>query len=326
MRHLSGLAGAILLSLLLPHLLSPYYLIVLSGALAFAIGCLGLNLLLGNTGLLSLGQAAYFGVGAYTGSFIYTFSPITSFEVYLASGVLAATALAAVFGSLCVRATRIHFTILTLAFTQMVHALFISGTIFQPFGGLGKGLFLEGGGGLYIPRLTIAGVEFSPDAFNTAIYYVILLAFFGCLLLAWRIVRSPFGKALNAIRDNETRAAGVGIRVRRYRWCAFILAGAFAGISGGLFGQVHRQVTPEQLGWVFSAKMVLATVLGGTRHFLGPALGALAFTAFEEVALRFTLYHSLVLGLLLIAVILALPGGLMGGAVATLKWLRSARL
>lgn len=310
----------------MPQLLSPYYLIVLSAALAFAIGCLGLNLLLGNTGLLSLGQAAYFGVGAYTGSFIYTFSPITSFEVYLASGVLAATALAAVFGSLCVRATRIHFTILTLAFTQMVHALFISGTIFQPFGGVGKGLFLEGGGGLYIPRLTIAGVEFSPDAFNTAIYYVILLAFFGCLLLAWRIVRSPFGKALNAIRDNETRAAGVGIRVRRYRWCAFILAGAFAGISGGLFGQVHRQVTPEQLGWVFSAKMVLATVLGGPRHFLGPALGALAFTAFEEVALRFTLYHSLVLGLLLIAVILALPGGLMGGAVATLKWLRSARL
>lgn len=310
----------------MPQLLSPYYLIVLSAALAFAIGCLGLNLLLGNTGLLSLGQAAYFGVGAYTGSFIYTFSPITSFEVYLASGVLAATALAAVFGSLCVRATRIHFTILTLAFTQMVHALFISGTIFQPFGGVGKGLFLEGGGGLYIPRLTIAGVEFSPDAFNTAIYYVILLAFFGCLLLAWRIVRSPFGKALNAIRDNETRAAGVGIRVRRYRWCAFIIAGAFAGISGGLFGQVHRQVTPEQLGWVFSAKMVLATVLGGPRHFLGPALGALAFTAFEEVALRFTLYHSLVLGLLLIAVILALPGGLMGGAVATLKWLRSARL
>lgn len=326
MLRLSGIAGAILLSLLLPHLLSPYYLIVLSGALAFAIGCLGLNLLLGHTGLLSFGQAAYFGLGAYTGSFIYTFTPITSFEVYLASGILAATALAAVFGFLCVRATRIHFTILTLAFAQMVHALFISGTIFQPFGGVGKGLFLEGGGGLYIPRLTIAGMEFSPEAFTAVFYYVILLFFLVSLVVAWRIVHSPFGKALNAIRDNETRAAGIGIRVRRYRWCAFIIAGAFAGVSGGLFGQVYRQVTPEQLGWVFSAKMVLATVLGGPRHFLGPALGALAFSAFEEVALRFTLYHRLVLGLLLIAIILALPGGLTGGAVAVLKRVRSPRV
>lgn len=310
----------------MPQLLSPYYLIVLSAALAFAIGCLGLNLLLGHTGLLSFGQAAYFGVGAYTGSFIFTFAPITSFEVYLASGVLAAAALAAVFGFLCVRATQIHFTILTLAFAQMVHSVFISGKIFQPFGGVGKGLFLQGGGGLYIPRLTIAGREFSPDAFNVAVYYVTVLVFLVCVLLAWRIVRSPFGKTLNAIRDNETRAASIGIRVRRYRWYVFIIAGAFAGIAGGLFGQVHRQVTPEQLHWVFSAKMVLATVLGGSRHFLGPVLGALAFSLFQEVSLRFTLYHSLVLGLLLIAVILALPGGLTGGLVAVLERLRSARV
>ena len=97
-------------------------------------------------------------------------------------------------------------------------------------------------------------------------------------------------------------------------------------MSGGLFGQVHRQATPEQLHWVFSAKMVLATVLGGSRHFLGPVFGALAFSLFQEVSLRFTLYHSLVLGLLLIAVILALPGGLTGGLVAVLGRLRSARV
>lgn len=321
MRRGAAIAAALAL-LLMPQLLPPYDLYVLSSALAFAIGCLGLNLLFGHTGLLSFGQAAYFGVGAYAGGFLYTFSPVSSFEVYLATGVLASTALATVFGFLCVQATRIHFTILTLAFAQMVHSLFISGMIFNLFGVAGKGLFLEGGGGLYIPRLTVGGTEFAPGAFETMLYYVILIAFAGSLLLGWRIVNSPFGKALNAIRDSETRAACIGIPVRRYRWLAFIIAGVFTGLAGGLSAQLHRQVTPGHLHWVFSAKMVLATVLGGPRHFLGPVLGALAFTAFEEVALRFTLYRNLVLGVLLIATILALPGGLTGGAIAVRGRLR----
>ncbi len=325
MRFVAAFAGATV-SVLAPFLLPPYYLIVLTSALAFAIACLGLNLLLGNTGLLSFGQAAYFGIGAYTGGFIYTFTPITSFEIYLASGILASAALAAAFGFLCVRATRIHFTILTLAFAQMVHSLFISGVIFQPFGGVGKGLFLEGAGGLYLPRFTILGREFTPDAFNTAFYYVALLVFCVCLLLLWRIVNSPFGQALRAIRDNETRAECIGIRLRRYRWFAFILSGIFTALAGGLFGQVYRQVTPEQLHWIFSAKLVLATVLGGPRHFLGPVLGALAFTTIQEVSLRFTLYHSLILGLMLIAAVLALPDGLMGGVVIVLNRLRTARV
>ena len=273
-----------------------------------------MNLLLGNTGLLSFGQATYFGIGAYTGGFIYTFTPVTSFEIYLASGMLASAAFAAVFGFLCVRTTRIHFTILTLAFAQMVHSLFISGIIFRPFGGVGKGLFLEGAGGLYLPRFTIFGREFAPEAFNTAFYYVTLLGFFACLFLLWRIVSSPFGKALRAIRDNDTRAECIGIRVRRYRWFAFVLSGIFTGLAGGLFGQLHRQVTPEQLHWVFSAKLVLATVLGGPQHFLGPVLGAFAFAAIQELSLRFTLYHSLVLGLILIAVVLVYPRGLAWGA------------
>lgn len=321
MLFFAGLGGALAL-LFMPQLLPPYYLIVLTSALAFAIGCLGLNLLLGNTGLLSFGQATYFGIGAYTGGFLYAFTPVSSFEIYLVSGVLASTALASVLGFLCVRATRIHFTILTLAFAQMVHSLFISGIIFRPFGGVGKGLFLEGGGGLYLPRFTIFGTEFPPDAFNAAFYYVTLFVFSACLFSLWRIVNSPFGKALRAIRDNETRAECIGIPVHRYRWFAFILSGVFTGLSGGLFGQVHRQVTPEQLHWLFSAKLVLATVLGGPRHFLGPVFGAFAFAALQEISLRFTLSHGLVLGVLLISVVVALPDGLTGGAIAVMNRLR----
>jgi branched-chain amino acid transport system permease protein len=201
----------------------------------------------------------------------------------------------------------------------MVHSLFIGGIIFRPFGGVGKGLFLLGGGGVYIPRLRIIGSELTPDLFNMALYYVILVAFFVCLFLTWRIVNSPFAKALRAIRDNEIRAEFIGIRVRRYRWYAFIISGAFTGLAGGLFGQLSRQVTPEQLHWVFSAQLVLATVLGGTRHFLGPAVGAFAFIVIQDLSLRLTHYRSLVFGVILIVVVLAFPGGLAGGAAIFLN-------
>ena len=278
----AGMAGVILLPM--PLLLPPYYLIELCYVLVLSIGCLGLNLLLGTTGLLSLGHAAYFGAGAYTGGFLFTFFDVASLEVYLLSGMAAAAALSAVFGGLCIRATRIHFTILTLAFAQMFHSLFITGIVFRPAGGVGKGLFLLGGGGLYIPRLAILGTEVAPHLFIPALYYVILVAFFGSACLLWQIGHSPFGTALRAIRDNDTRAEFIGIRVRQYRWYAFIISGIFTGLAGGLYGQLDRQVTPEQLHWVFSAKLVLATVLGGTRHFLGPVVGALGCHAHRRRA------------------------------------------
>lgn len=306
-------AGIALFLLLAPLLLPPYPLIVLGYALIFAIACLGLNLLLGHTGLVSFGHAAYFGTGAYAGAFLYTLSPVTSLEVYLAAGVAASAALAAAFGFLCVRGTKIHFTILTLAFAQLLYSLFITGIIFRPFGGLGKGLFLLGGGGLYIPRLTMGGSEVGPDAFIPALYYIIVGAFLVCLFLLWRIGHSPFGKALRAIRDNDTRAESIGIRVRQYRWYAFILSGVFTGLAGGLWGQMSRQVTPDQLHWLFSAELILATVLGGTGHFMGPVAGAFVYTALQELSSRFTLSRSLVMGVLLIAVVFACPTGVAGG-------------
>lgn len=315
-----GAVGVIFL--LMPLLLPAYYLIELCYALVFSIACLGLNLLFGTTGMLSLGHAAYFGVGAYAGGFLYAFSPVSSLEVYLLSGVLAATALATVLGFLCVRATRIHFTILTLALAQVVHSLFISGAVFRPFGGVGRGLFVLGYGGLYIPRLTILGIDIPPNQYVSALYYVILVAFFGAVGLLWRISRSPFGKALRGIRDNDTRAEFIGIPVRRYRWQAFIISGVFAGLAGSLFGPLDRQVTPQQLHWLWSAKLVLAIVLGGSRHFLGPVLGAFAFVALQGIALPYVEYRDLVLGAVLIAVVFVFPGGIAGSATVFLDNMR----
>lgn len=297
----------------MPWVLSRYALGVLASGLVLAIACLGLNLLLGTTGLLSLGHAAYFGAGAYAGAFLFTFGSVTAFETYLVAGLAAATMLAALFGAVCVRSTRIHFSILTLAFTQLVHALFVSGAVFRPFGEHGWGYFLIGSGGLYIPRLTLGGRGLPPESFETAVYGVIVAAFVGTVALLGRIDRSPLGLALRGIRDNEVRAAFVGVPVRRLRWRAFVVSGAIVGLAGALSGQLNRQITPQQLDWLFSAELVLAAVLGGTREFLGPVLGALLLVALQEAASRFALYRGVVLGGLLIAVVFASPAGLAGG-------------
>jgi branched-chain amino acid transport system permease protein len=309
---IAGLSVLVLLPL--PALLPPYPLIELCYALVFGIACLGLNLLFGTTGLLSLGHAAYFGLGAYAGAFLFNVGELQSLEAYLLLGVVTAVVAAALAGALCVRATRMHFTILTLAVTQLVQALFVTGAVYRPLGEYGKGLFYVGYGGLYIPRFTILGMAPAPERFIPAFYYVILLAFFAAVGALWRVSRSPFGMALRAIRDNDVRAAFVGIPVRVYRWRAFVLSGAITGLAGALYGQLDRQVTPEQLGWLFSAKLVVATIIGGTRWFLGPVIGGALFVAFEHVATRFALSHGLVLGGLLILVVFACPGGIAEAA------------
>jgi ABC-type branched-subunit amino acid transport system permease subunit len=183
-----------------------------------------------------------------------------------------------------------------------VRALVINGAVFRLFGGVGWGIYLLGGGSMYLPRLSILGREFAASEFIPAFYTVIVAAFIASAVVLWRISRSPFGKALMAIRDNETRAAFIGIPVRQYRWYAFIISGFFMGLAGALYGQLARQITPDQLHWLFSAQLVLATVLGGTQHFLGPVIGAFAFVW------RF--------GVSLIVVVLAFPQGIAAGFAA----------
>jgi ABC-type branched-subunit amino acid transport system permease subunit len=170
-----------------------------------------MNLLLGSTDF-SFGHGTFIGIGAYTGAMLFTFGVTTSFEVYLVSGVLAVTALATVFGFLWAATTKIYFSILTLAFGQVVHALFVSGAVFLPFGPRGKWFFLIGNGGLYLRRLTMLGIDFEPETFSLVLYYVVLGFFAVSGALLWRVEQSPFGMSLRAIRDNapEPRASASG--------------------------------------------------------------------------------------------------------------------
>lgn len=309
----------------MPVVLPPYPLIILSYALVFAIACMGLNLLFGTTGLLSFGHATFFGISAYAGAFLYRFTPVNSFELYLLVGVSCSVALAAAISFVCLRATRIHFTILTLAFGQIVYSLFINGAVFWLLGPGGKSHYFLGGGGMYIPRLTLLGIQFGPEEFIPMFYNVIVVAFVLSAVLLWRIGRSPFGMALRAIRDNDLRAAAIGIPVRQYRWYAFILSGVFVALAGSLYGQLSRQITPEQVHWLFSAKLVLATVLGGLRHFLGPIFGAVVFVGLEDLALIWTRYYNMAMGVMLIAVVFIFPRGLAGAANALADRMRRPR-
>jgi branched-chain amino acid transport system permease protein len=313
----AGAAGILLL--LMPSILAAYPLFILSHMLVFSMACMGLNVLYGTAGSLSLGHATYFGVAAYTGAFLYRFYDVEALESYLASGILSATIFAAVIGFFCAHATRMFFALLTLAFSMVVHALVIDGAVFTLFGGLGWALYLLGEGSMYIPQFTILGVKYKPLEFIPALYNVIVTAFIICVLVLWRISRSPFGLALRAIRDNEIRAASIGIPVWKFRWSAFILSGFFVGLAGGLYGQLARQITPDQLHWLFSAQLVLATVLGGARHFAGPIAGAFAFVGLDEIASRWIVGRNMVFGLLLIAVVFAFPQGIAGGFAALMN-------
>jgi branched-chain amino acid transport system permease protein len=170
----------------------------------------------------------------------------------------------------------------------------------------------------------MAGKEIRPGQFEVTFYYVVLAAFLLSALVLSRVVRSPFGMALRAIRDNDTRAAFVGVPVRLHRWQAFVISGFFTGLAGALSGQIDRQVTPHQLDWLVSAELVVAVILGGSGYFWGPVIGVVVLVALKEIALRFAIYHGLVLGAMLVAAVAFLPGGLAAGGVRVSNRLRAA--
>jgi len=311
--------GPILLVLaLLPLAVPPYQTVLLAYGLIFAIAALGFNLLLGYTGLLSFGHSAYFGMGTYAVAFMVKYLKVTSMEAFVVGGILASAALAALFGFLCVRYTRIFFGILTLSLSQVLWSL-----VFKFYNVTG------GSDGLRVPTPTLLGTQPAATIDKTDFlayryYYYVLAIFAVCVVVMWVIVHSPFGKALQAIRDNETRAEFVGVQVRRYRWLAFLVSGAYTGLAGVLWVPLNGLTTPDILYWQFSGKIVFFTVLGGFQTFVGPIVGAIAYNYLELYAVARTVYWQMVLGVVLVVLVLALPAGIVGTANRLLLKLRSS--
>jgi branched-chain amino acid transport system permease protein len=305
-------AMAILVGLaLLPAVVDPYQTVLITYGLIMAIAALGFNLLLGYTGLLSFGHSAYFGTGAYTVAFIVRDLGAQSMELCIIGGLVGTVFVSALFGFVCVRHTRIFFGILTLALSQVLWSLAF------------KFFWVTGGtDGIRVAyaKLTLLGglVDFTgPGSFQRfvfAYYYYVLGLFALATVIMWVIVHSPFGKALQAIRDNETRASFVGISVRRTRWIAFVISGAFTGLAGTLWVPLNGLTTPDVLYWPFSGEIVFMSVLGGFRTFAGPIVGAVAFNYLKTTAVASTEYWQLLLGVVLVALVLVLPSGIVGTA------------
>jgi branched-chain amino acid transport system permease protein len=312
--------GIILMVLLfIPYLLRIHDLLLFEYGLTFAIVGLGFNLLLGYTGLLSFGHGAYFAAGAYAVAMMGKYLPQAyAMEILIPAALLFSLLVSIIFGFLCVRHTKIFFSILALSLSMLLFAL------------LFKLYHLTGGSdGLRVPIPTILGMSFKGvrrPLFLTGTYYYFLLAMFTLSFLIMRgIVSSPFGKALQAIRDNEIRAELIGIRVRRYRLYAFCISGMYAGLGGALWSFVNGHVTADLSHWVFSGEIVYMTLLGGFGILEGPVIGAMIFTYLKLYAMGNTEYWMFVIGATLIILVLLLPNGVSGAAAALWTRIRRGR-
>lgn len=300
----AGLVGAGLLIVLavLPVLLGAYRTLLLTEILIWGLFATSFNLLFGYTGLLSFGHAAYFAAGSYGSAFALVAAGLPLWAAVVV-GALAGTALAALFGFFCVRVNEIYFALLTLAFGMLFFTL-----VFQARG-------ITGGDDGYpihqLGSLPILGVPLGrPHVF----YWLTLLFVAVGVAGFWRVVRSPFGKTLLAIRGNAERVRFFGIPVRRYQYIAFVLAGAGAGLAGALLAPFLRVAGPDLAHWTTSAEVVLGSLLGGTAFFLGPAVGVGVLIWLESVVTGRTIYWPLVMGIVLLVLVLFLPGGIAGQA------------
>jgi branched-chain amino acid transport system permease protein len=284
---------------LLPWVVGRYSLYLAIQILILSVFSLGFNLLFGYTGLLSFGQAGFFGIGAYACAKILLAVP--NLFLGLGGGVAAAGVAAVVLGFLSVRHTRIYFSMLTLAFGMMVFSIAWK---WRDFTGGDDGL-------VGIPRapLEIPGLWSLSVATQERYYYVVLV---GSLLAIWamyRLVHSPLGLTLQAIRDSESRAEFAGVPVRTYRLIAFTIAGLYAGLAGALLTPLENTVTPPIAHWSTSAEPVLATLLGGVHVFGGPIVGAFLFFMLKDIIVRFTQYWLIWLGAIVVALVMGFRGG-----------------
>ena len=289
----------ILVLLLLPHFLSTYYLGLVIQMMIFALFAMSLDLLIGYTGMASLGHAAYFGVAAYATGLL---ALKLGWSVWLAlpAGLLVAALTATLFGFLALRTRGSYFLMITLALSQVVWGI-----------AFGWRSLTGGDDGLpEVPRPNL-GLPWSLTDETPFYYFVLFCIGVGTFLLI-RIVSSPFGFALRGIRESETRMLSLGYNVWRYKLAVFVLAATFAGLAGCLYVYYNRFVSPDYLQVVRSAEVLLMVILGGAGTLIGPAIGAALIVLLDNVVSTYTERWLLVLGVIYVVVALFAPRGVVG--------------
>jgi branched-chain amino acid transport system permease protein len=288
---------AVALFLALPHVLTQYFLGLTTRMLIFALFAMSLDLLLGYTGLASLGHAAYFGVASYAVALLILragFSSALAFPLSLAAAAVAG----AVFAPLALRGRGSSFLMITFALSQVVWSV-----------AFGWRNLTNGDDGM--PGVTRPNFGWSLD--NTAAFYYFVLVVVGLAsLLLVAIVKSPFGSALKGIRESEARMQALGYDVWRYQFVAIVLAATFAGVAGALYAYLNRFVGPEYLFVIQSAEALIMVILGGPGTLLGPAIGAGLIVFLEDFVSSITEHWVMVLGIIYVGVTLFAPRGLVG--------------
>ena len=277
----------------------------------FAIFGLGLNLLLGYTGLLSFGQSTFFGSAAYVAGWLLKHYGINVFFA-LGIGVGVGAASAAVVGYLCVQRSGLYFIMLTFALNQLFYFIAYQWTT------------VTGGedGMPGVPRPALLGIDFKEPL---TYYAFVSLLFLASLWVMKRIVESPLGKILQAIRENEVRAEAVGYNVPRFKLLAFVIGGAFSGLAGVLYAMLFGIVPLEAISFVTSGNVVFATLIGGSGSLYGPVIGSFVFIWLSESVSTLWARWPLLLGVAFVIVVLFLRGGVVEAWTRFWTWRSSKR-
>ena len=287
-----------------------FYVSLASRMLIYAIAATSLNLALGYGGMVSFGHAAFFGAGAYTVG-ILAAEGVSSLWIAWPAAIAVAALAAWLIGAVSLRTRGVYFIMITLAFAQMVYYLFVS---LKTYGG-------EDGLALRARSDPGFGLSLSGDL---AWYYVVLALFATLLYGLHRLGRSRFGRVIEAIRENETRAEAIGFPVYRYQLACFVISGAAAGLAGALIANQSSYVSPSLLHWIQSGTLMIMVILGGVGTLWGGAIGAFVLLGLEHLISDYQLgwlerlapsyqdHAGLAVGVVLLAVVLAAPHGLAG--------------
>ena len=275
-----------------------FYPVFLMKALCFALFACAFNLLIGYVGLLSFGHALFFGWASYVSAHaakVWGLPP----ELAILSGTATAAAFGLIVGALAIRRQGIYFAMITLALAQMMYFFAVQAP------------FTHGEDGIQaVPRGKLFGLVDLSNQIN--MYFTVLVVFLGCFLLIYRIINSPFGEVLKAIRENETRAISLGYKTDRFKLVAFVLSATFAGVAGATKALVFQLASLTDVDWTMSGEVVLMTLVGGLGTLFGPVLGAFFIITLENYLTTIGQWVFVVQGLIFVVCVLLFRRGIIG--------------
>lgn len=293
--HRAVFLGITVVLLVAPFLLYPVFLMKV---LCFALFACAFNLLLGFGGLMSFGHAAYFGMASYVSAYsakVWGFTP----ELAILSGVLVGSALGLLFGALAIRRQGIYFAMITLALSQMIYFFSV------------QAKFTGGEDGIQaVPRGHLFGVINLAD--DRTLYFVVAAIFLFGLFVIYRVIHSPFGQVMKAIRDNEPRAISLGYRVNQYKLLIFVLSTALAALAGATKAIVFQLASLTDVHWSMSGEVVLMTLVGGLGTVFGPIVGAAVIVGMQNYLATLGAWVLVVQGVIFVLCVLAFREGILG--------------